>query len=83
MAILTWSKSTGVNKHDIQPGKPEQNAFVESIDGRLRDELLDETLFSTLGEARELPAAWRDDYNRVRRSHSSRRCSSSLAFSSS
>lgn len=46
--------------------KPQQNAFVESFNGRLRDELLNETLFSTLGEARELLAAWRDDYNRVR-----------------
>lgn len=50
----------------IQPGKARQNAFVESFNGRLRDELLNETLFSTLGEARELLAAWRDDYNRVR-----------------
>ena len=65
MAILTWSKATGVDWHYIQPGKPQQNAFVESFNGRLRDEFLNETLFSTLGEARELLAAWRDDYNRV------------------
>lgn len=66
MAILKWSKVSGVDWHYIQPGKPQQNAFVESFNGRLRDELLNETLFSTLGEARELLAAWRDDYNRVR-----------------
>lgn len=66
MAILKWSKAASVDWHYIQPGKPQQNAFVESFNGRLRDELLNETLFSTLGEARELLAAWRDDYNRVR-----------------
>ena len=66
MAILKWSKATGVDWHYIQPGKPQQNAFVESFNGRLRDELLNETLFLTLGEARELLTAWRDDYNRVR-----------------
>lgn len=66
MAILKWSKEMRVAWHYIQPGKPQQNAFVESFNGRLRDELLNETLFSTLGEARTLLAAWRDDYNRVR-----------------
>ncbi len=66
MAILKWSKASGVDWHYIQPGKPQQNAFVESFNGRLRDELLNETLFSTLAEARELLATWRDDYNRVR-----------------
>lgn len=66
MAILKWSKASGVDWHYIQPGKPQQNAFVESFNGRLRDELLNETLFSTLDEARTLLAAWRDDYNRVR-----------------
>lgn len=49
-----------------QPGKPMQNAFAESFIGRLRDELLNETLCSTLDDARTLLAAWRDDYNRVR-----------------
>ena len=48
------------------PGKPQQNAFVESFNGRLRDECLNETLFSSLSEARSLLAAWRDDYNRAR-----------------
>lgn len=66
MAILKWSSGSGVGWHYIQPGKPQQNAFVESFNGRLRDELLNETLFSSLAEARELLAAWRDDYNRVR-----------------
>jgi putative transposase len=66
MAILRWSQDMGVDWHYIQPGKPQQNAFVESFIGRLRDECLNETAFSTLGEARGLLAEWRDDYNRVR-----------------
>lgn len=66
MAILQWSKATRVDWHYIQPGKPQQKAFVESFVGRLRDECLNETLFSSLREARALLAGWRDDYNRVR-----------------
>ena len=66
MAILAWSKDSRVDWHYIQPGKPQQNAFVESFNGRLRDECLNEALFSSLGEARDLLAEWRDDYNRVR-----------------
>jgi putative transposase len=66
MAILKWSSGSGVGWHYIQPGKPQQNAFIESFNGRLRDELLNETLFSSLDEARALLADWRDDYNRVR-----------------
>ena len=52
--------------HYIAPGKPTQNAFVESFNGRLRDELLNETLFTTLAQARAVLAAWKDDYNNVR-----------------
>jgi putative transposase len=66
MAMLAWSKATGVDWHYIQPGKPQQNAFVESFIGRLRDECLNETLFSSLTEARSVLATWRDDYNRFR-----------------
>ena len=47
MAILRWSQETRVECHYIAPGKPQQNAFVESFNGRLRDELLDETLFTS------------------------------------
>ena len=50
----------------IAPGKPQQNAFVESFIGRLRDELLNETLFSSLTHAREALAIWKNDYNTVR-----------------
>jgi len=66
MAILAWSQERGVGWHYIAPGKPQQNAFVESFNGRLRDELLNETLFTSLAQARRILAAWRDDYNRVR-----------------
>ena len=45
MAILRWSQLTRIEWHYIAPGKPQQNAFVESFNGRLRDELLNETLF--------------------------------------
>jgi len=63
MAMLKWSKEMRVAWHYTLSGMPPQNAFVES---RLRDELLNEMLFSSLAEARHLLAALRDDYNRVR-----------------
>ena len=66
MAILRWSQDTGIDWHYIAPGKPTQNAFVESFNGRLRDELLNETLFSSLAQVREALEAWKDDYNTVR-----------------
>jgi putative transposase len=66
MAILRWSQETGIDWHYIAPGKPTQNAFVESFNGRLRDELLNETLFSSLAHVREALDAWKDDYNTVR-----------------
>ena len=50
----------------IAPGKPTQTAFIESFNGRLRDELLNETLFTSLAQARAVLAAWKDDYNNVR-----------------
>ena len=50
----------------VVPGKPTQNAFIESFNGRLRDELLNETLFTSLAHARAALAAWKDDYNDIR-----------------
>lgn len=65
-AILGWSQETGVSWHYIAPGKPQQNAFAESFIGRLRDECLNETLFTSLAQARAVLALWQDDYNRIR-----------------
>lgn len=65
-ALMTWAKQHAITLEYIQPGKPQQNAFAESFIGRLRDECLNETLFSSLDEARVVLAAWRQDYNRVR-----------------
>jgi putative transposase len=62
-AILSWVDQTRVDWHYIAPGKPMQNAFIESFNGRLRDEFLNETLFSTLAQARIALAGWRADYN--------------------
>lgn len=66
MAILRWCQQTGVQWHYIAPGKPMQNAFVESFNGSFRDECLNDTLFSTLVEARRAIRSWKEDYNRQR-----------------
>ena len=66
MAILRWCQETQIEWHYIAPGKPTQNAFIESFNGRLRDELLNETLFVSLAHARMALAAWKLDYNTVR-----------------
>jgi putative transposase len=66
MAILAWSQQSQVGWHYIAPGKPQQNAFAESFIGRLRDECLNETLFTSLRQARAVLAAWQRDYNEVR-----------------
>ncbi|MGI9127499.1 MAG: IS3 family transposase [Roseomonas sp.] len=65
-SILRWSQERRVEWHYIAPGKPTQNAFVESFNGRLRDECLNETLFTSMAQARAVLAAWRQDYNTVR-----------------
>ena len=57
-AILKWCAEQKVEWHYIAPGKPMQNGFVESFNGRMRDEFLNETLFRNLAHARELMAAW-------------------------
>ena len=60
MAILRWSQEQRIEWHYIAPGKPQQNAFIESFNGRLRDELLNETLFTSLAHAREALSLWKD-----------------------
>ena len=65
-AILAWAKDAGVEWHYIESGKPMQNGFCESFNGRMRDELLNETLFLGLAHARSLITEWVTDYNEVR-----------------
>ncbi|MFT4002975.1 MAG: IS3 family transposase, partial [Rhizobium sp.] len=65
-AILSWSRDHKVEWHYIAPGKPMQNGYVESFNGRMRDELLNESLFFGLDHARSAIAEWADDYNHFR-----------------
>ncbi len=65
-AVLKWCQKTKVDWHYIAPGKPTQNAFVESFNGSFRDECLNETLFSSLDEARTEIRNWQEDYNNTR-----------------
>ena len=65
VAVLRWVPGR-VAWHYIEPGKPVQNAFIESFNSRLRDECLNEHVFLSLAEAREIIASWRHDYNFVR-----------------
>ena len=78
-AVLAWSGDVGVEWHYIAPGKPTQNGFVESFNGRMRDELLNETLFFTVRQARSILANWVDDYN-TERPHSSLGYATPAAF---
>jgi putative transposase len=63
-AILTWCQNRKAGWHYIAPGKRQQNAFAESFIGRLRDECLNETLFTSLRQARGVLANWQRDYRR-------------------
>ena len=65
-AILDWQNRTGIAWHYIDPGKPQQNGFVESFNVRLRDECLNEEVFDSLAHARRILAHWRHDYNHIR-----------------
>lgn len=65
-ATLKWQEERHVEWHYIAPGKPMQNGFVESFNGRLRGECLNEHLFVGLCHARQLIAARREDYNHYR-----------------
>jgi putative transposase len=66
MAILRWSQEREIEWHYTAPGKPTQNAFIESFNGKLRDELLNEVLFTSLDSSRQALRAWKEDYNTVR-----------------
>ena len=65
-AILEWAGKNKVEWHYIDPGKPQQNGYIESFNGSLRDALLNEELFDSLADARRKLAIWRYDYNNVR-----------------
>ena len=78
-AVLIWSGEAKVDWHYIAPGRPMQNGYVESFNGRMRDELLNETLFLSLGHARDIVAHWADDYN-TERPHSSLGYATPAAF---
>lgn len=65
-AILAWSKGHKVDWHLNRAGKPTQNGYVGSLNGRMRDELLNESLFFGLDRARSAIAEWVDDYNHFR-----------------
>lgn len=65
-AMFFWQKNSGVKLAFIQPGKPQQNAFVESLNGRFRQECLNQHWFRSLEEARQIIDDWRYHYNHER-----------------
>lgn len=64
--MLAWSEETGVAWHFIAPGKPMQNGICEAFNSKMRDELLNETLFFGLDHARSAVSRWVADYNAAR-----------------
>ena len=65
-AMLMWAHTRGIQLLLIEPGKPNQNAYIESFNGRLRDECLNEHWFASLQHARVVVEAWRKEYNEER-----------------
>jgi putative transposase len=65
-AMDVWAHQMGVKLDFIQPGRPVQNGYIESFNGRLRDECLNTEVFSSLVDAREKLERWRRDYNETR-----------------
>jgi putative transposase len=74
-----WASRHGIQLDFIRPGKPVENSFIESFNGRLRDECLNVEVFFTLDDVREKLARWREDYNRLR-PHSSLQDETPVAF---
>ena len=66
LALDQWAHRRNVEQRFIQPGKPSQNGHVESLNGRLRDECLNESWFGRLRDARQIIESWRVDYNEAR-----------------
>ncbi|QQG35795.1 MAG: IS3 family transposase [Micavibrio aeruginosavorus] len=65
-AVLQWAAERKIEWHYITPGRPSENGFTESLNGKIRDECLNEHWFTSLAEARTIIEAWRQDYNHVR-----------------
>ena len=61
-----WAYENGVEFHFIEPGKPTQNAHIESFNGKFRDECLNQNWFLSLNDARRIIEEWRVDYNTAR-----------------
>jgi putative transposase len=78
-ATFAWARDHRIDWHYISPGKPMQNGYVESFNGKMRDELLNKTLFFSLDQARSIIAAWVDDYN-LNRPHSALNYQTPAAF---
>ncbi len=78
-ALDGWAQDNGVRLYFIDPGKPTQNAYIESFNGRFREECLNLNWFTTLSEAQRIIEAWRIDYNK-RRPHSSLKYQTPEAF---
>jgi transposase InsO family protein len=65
-AVRKWLSNIGVNTLYIEPGSPWENGYIESFNGKMRDELLNRELFTTLDEAKVLINEWRQEYNQIR-----------------
>ena len=65
-AFIAWTQRHGIEHLLIEPGRPMQNGYIESFNGKFRDECLNEHWFQTLPQARAVVAAWRKDFNEVR-----------------
>jgi putative transposase len=65
-ALAKWARDNGVKLHFIEPGKPQQNAFIESFNSRFRAECLEQNLFETISEAGLLICKWKSDYENIR-----------------
>ena len=72
-AFMAWAQGHGIRHILIEPGRPMQNGYIESFNGKFRDECLNEHWFETLPQARAAIAIWRQDYNEVRPHSSCRR----------
>src|SRR5690606_10797598 len=64
--FIAWAQHHGIEHLLIEPGRPMQNGYIESFNGKFRDECLNEHWFTSLAQAREVIGEWRRDYNEVR-----------------